>query len=358
MPAIETFSKFGFFSKAIDLSTIYPAGYPFFMSIAPRLSSEHWVIIAQVIQGALFTMTSYIIFCLAKRLFSRELSLLLAGLISFYPAWIVASSEAMYETLFLFFFTLGTLLFIKVGFESQKYSILYTYLCGGILGFVNCIHPRLLPITLGMVFILIIRTSHIYSRLITALFFVIPQILFVAREYIVNSRISLGGDPWAASWIGRDGMKLCSSIICYLGEIKDSPMPALTHYLYNFVCFWSPFSGPLKRGTWMHNISLPYQVYKYGYLEVSIVLSAIITLITTILLVYGIRHFFTINRSVTLSAISLLFILSITDVVIYGDSRHRLIAIPITLFFEIYAVSVIHQKKFSQSRLSAGSVPF
>ena len=169
-------------------------------------------------------------------------------------------------------------------------------------------------------------------------------IIFLLRNKVSEGIFTLS-DALGPSILGYRprSMPGCGSLSCVPEKILQHPIEFLGESFYNLFAFWSPHSGPLMRGSWFHNVSLLSALERVGYSQASFILSLILT---SLLAIFAVVGFFIVMASKIRDR--LFFILGLgyfmgTDFMIFGDNRHRLIAMIITLPLQILGFSALAQ---------------
>jgi hypothetical protein len=320
------FATLPFWKGEISFQPFQPPGYPYFLSFFVRLSNEYWFYYAQVTQITLFAISSIFFYKIVEKLYSREVGLVSFCFFATNPAWFVANGEAMYETLFIFFFLAFAYLLTNhysVSFSLQTPLLLIASLMGGI----SCVvHPRALPLTLffGICALFYLRTPlKLCWSLI--LFYLFPILIFSIRNYLVFKEFTLSTALWN-SFLYNKFFAGCREISCLLTRSSSDPVGFVTQCFLNIVAFFSPNTGKLQIGTWHHNISPVFFLeisghqFASNFVAVAISLTSFVSWLVGIILV--VRKF---NGLPLVWAVST-FIIIFTDAIVYGENRHRLIA--------------------------------
>ncbi len=321
IPAAIDFANKGFFEKGITGMPNWPGGYPWIQSIIVLISEQHWIQLVQVAQIVFFSISLVLFFKLISCLFNTEVGFYSSILILMSPAWAVANGESMYET------SLFCCVISGAYFLYCKNNILTAQIWGAVLfGMAIAIHPRIIPIVITyLIFVTYQTQGQNLNRL--ALYFTLPIIpaIFAVRNFIAEGTLTLSSalGPSLGYHKSLDG---CSSLVCVPSAIYKNSLEFFRECAYNFFIFWSPHSGPLERGSWFHNISLLKILDLRGFSGLSELLSLITVVLGIILAIAGIVE----GRSISKRYSNLLFsqasIFILTDVLIFGDNRHRLVA--------------------------------
>jgi hypothetical protein len=350
IPSAENFWKYGFFSDSVDVPTIYSAGYPYFLSFIVGIFDNDWYKGAQLIQILIFGIGTLFFAKSLVRMHFRSSSLLFVVLVSFHPAWITATSMAMYETLLFFLLSLTVYTMSNALLLNTVASSINSALSLGLIfGLLALVHPR------GLLFCLpfLLTTAFIVQK--KNLFFTIFLSIFSPIAWATMYRSSrdsgifnLGGNVWASSTWGRKPIDACLSLECTLESWLNKPLENIGYSLENAWKFLTPYSGPLVKGTWFHNISAQYYLAKSGFLTFSITVSYILMISGLLYFSYAVLRLYTAlpytERSMkifTQTIFSSVVLMLLTGALTYGDSRHRLLAIPL-----IYVIIISSHMKF------------
>jgi hypothetical protein len=343
IPPAENFVQFGFFGKSVDLSTIYSAGYPFFLSFFAEIGGEDWYKAAQMGQIILFALGTLTMARTLIALGYLKGAIIFALVLSFHPGWLVATSMAMYESLLFFLFAVFFGVISKRILNPKSIDELKLGLFAGILmGAVILVHPRGMLFFLPFLFFGVLSKHDIARFLIPfSLTFGIFLSVTIIRTHLDSGTFNLGGDVWTASWIGRENLELCRNAVCYLNTWITDPTESFVHSVKNLWYFLTPYSGPTVKGTWFHNISLQYYLYSHGHLVASLIVSYSLTIIGILFFgasIVRLRLDESKRRIPLLKPMSIsLLLVTFTDILVYGDNRHRLIIVPIVLIFHVLA---------------------
>ena len=164
---------------------------------------------------------------------------------------------------------------------------------------------------------------------------ILPSI-FLFRNKISEGIFTLS-DALGPSILGYrpKSMAGCGSLGCVPESVLKHPLEFIGESFYNLFAFWSPHSGPLKRGSWFHNISFLSALDKMNYDTISIIISIVLTIFLFLLAGFG--CYIAISSKIQnypFLILSLIYFIS-TDVAIFGDNRHRLIAMMVTVPLQI-----------------------
>lgn len=326
------FVKFGFWSSHIQGAPYYPLGYPAALWPLAEIGGAKWVMLAQVTQVLLSICTVYCVFKISQIFLKKELALVVGFIFLLSPAFIPMSGEAMYEPILMFMFYLYLYLILKEQSDSRKY---FGLICAGFFaGAAAVIHPRVIPWIL-IIQIILLGKIRLKRSVVFFGFFFSPVMLFLIRNKLAHNvwTLSNAGDPWIRDL--RPGN---------FGEI-------LRHGILNAVYFWSPYSGDAKRGTWMHNFTFYHEIKKITHSSTFVITIAVIFALVSIV-AWLLGAFLLIRSKMPIGSVVLFVPLLawVTDFLTAGDSRHRLVVMPLLLIGQVYAFTWLQKKMLSGNR--------
>jgi hypothetical protein len=322
--ASEDFANKNFFSSDIAGIPHWPSGYPWLNSIVIRIVDSQWILLTQVIQVLLFSISCIFFYrlispyCGVKLSFFGTLGLLLQ------PAWLAANGQAMYETYLISFLMVGFFLLLRSDNPpNNKGKVLGLFL----LGYSLVIHPRMLPINLLTLFLfqMFFMLKVIKLACGVVIFSIFPM-LFSLRNLIGVKEFTLSNSLVATASSYNSVFKNCSSLECLPVAIFNNFPAFLSQGLMNVSAFFSPHWGPLARGTWFHNLSV-LKISPEGFPSTLIVQAGSMVSLASILFL-GLGMWRALMRH---NFFDLFFVLSSimfisTAFIVFGDNRTRLIA--------------------------------
>ena len=326
IPIAIAFSEKSFTSPVGGIP-FYPSGYPFLLSVLIRLVGDGWILAAQVAQILLFSFAALLFLTLICRYFTRDIAWISFLVLVFNPAWFVVNGEAMYETTLASFFIISIWLIDGQQSTQNRLGALRLALGGLISGAAIVVHPRVLlsySIVLGCLFVSKKYDTRMKLLLLGAVS-VLP-IIFSTRNLIAQKQFTLMSSFWDAQSF-NSFLSGCRSSFCALTRIREDSVGFLSQCFLNAISFWSPHSGPLEKGTWYHNISLLSRLNRPWFGISAIVLSLLFSILVFFSWVLGTKLLLSLNRTMTVILLALSFSFWITDILVYGENRHRLIAL-------------------------------
>ena len=332
------FVKFGFWSNHIEGAPYYPIGYPVVLWPLAQIGGTKWVMLAQVLQVFLSICTVYFVFKTSQIFMRTELALIVGFFFLFSPAFTPMSGEAMYESVLMFAFYLYLYLILKSQNDLRNHFVLIA--AGVMAGVAAVIHPRVIPWILAIQIILLGRIGYRRCAVFFG-FFLSPVVLFLIRNKLAHNvwALSTAGDSW-------------------MNDIRSAKFGLIfKRGIWNAVHFWSPYSGDAKRGTWLHNFTFYHEIKKITHSTTFvIVLATIFALISIAAWLFG--AFLLIKSKNLIGSIVLCVPLLawITDFLTSGDSRHRLVVMPLLLIGQVSAFSWLQRRYVKNSGYSKAIV--
>jgi hypothetical protein len=326
------FAKYGFWSDQIQGAPYYPIGYPVILSPFVELGGTNWILFAQIFQVLVSIATIWIVYKISNIFFKKEISLAIGFIFLLKPAFIPMSGQAMYEPLVMFTFYAYLLLILKEISSTPK--LLRIISAGVLAGITATIHPRTIPWILIIQFIAY-RKLGFKPSLIFSGTFITPVLLIIVRN-------GLAFQAWSLATAGSIFLPALES--GNFGKILKSGF-------INAVYFWSPSSGDAKRATWFHNWTFYHEIKSVtDSTALVLVLAIIVATFSLITWLYGARVLIQSDPIIGKIVLCVPLIAWATDFFTSGDSRHRLVVIPLLLIGQVWAVIHIY-RKFRPSRI-------
>ncbi len=330
MQVMSDFAKYGAFSTRISHLPFYPSGYPFVFSIFPRISDSNWNAFAQSTQILLLGIAITVWYYWISSIFNKPVGLISVLMVSLSTSWIVFPGEAMYES---FLIPLLMLYYSFIYFKLKKGDLKYHFyiLVGLSAGFILSVHPRTLPLLILPVALATYKKLNFINLMYTVSSFLIFPLFFASRNYIGTGKFTLFSASFSSYNYGHQVPLHGNSVYELLANAISQPFIFIHDTIINSLHFFSPFSGPLVRGLWFHNISIYTFLERAGYRDIAIGISFIVSFAAFILLIIGLRVLYRNSREVFIFFFGGIFLLYLTDALIYGENRHRLVAYIFTL---------------------------
>ena len=305
----------------------YPVGFPFLNSFVVDIFGNEWVKAAQILQIISFTVSLILYFKILLKYTSENIALFSALILALSPAWAVANGEAMYETYLFVFLCFGSYLLLK---SQEPSGFRTTYLlCGGFfLGFCGVIHPRIL-LVLPLFIYLIFRNfvSSLAEKFLLGFTLILPMGIFAFRNLLIESVFSLSTSIMPSLKYHKS-LRSAGNLEEVPGLIWQNFPTFLQECIENMFYFWSPYSGSLRRGSWYHNVSLLSILQKMSLNDLPIAL--VFSLVNFSFCCIGLYLLKKKDWNFFIFSSTSLLTLWCTDIFLFGDSRHRLIAMFVT----------------------------
>jgi hypothetical protein len=352
IPMAEDIWEQGFLSSQIAGLPVYPIGYGLFLSPMTAIGDKSWYLLAQSVQALLFSFASFLLLKVVSNYFSRSIALLTFVVFLFHPALFTASTQAMYESLLIPTIILIYYASIKLNESQEKRRFLWYCFLPALIGFALVVHPRVLFLMLPPLALIAVNLKTIFNYVLALLCLLLAPISMAVRNFYALDQFTLSTATKYAFGYGHESIGICETVSCYYRGVKDNFLEFLVEFIRNFSFFFTPYSGSMKRGTWFHNLSI------YTFLErndLALVASFAAIAFSIFILVAWIAGLISYSKKSWLtSMISFLIVLllALTDGLVYGDSRHRLIAVPFMLPFQITGALLIFAR-FRKSLLQA-----
>ena len=325
------FVKYGFWSSQIQGAPYFPVGYSAILWPLAQIGGSKFIMLVQVFQIFLSICTVYLVYKISQKFLGVKLSLIVGFVFLLSPAFTPVSGEAMYESVLMFTFYFYLYLILKSQNNLQKHHLLI--LAGVMAGVSAVVHPRVIPWILAIQIILLGRLGYRRGAIFISAFF-IPVALFLIRSKVAHNvwALSTAGDSW-------------------MNDIREGRLGLIfSRGFWNAVHFWSPYSGEAKRATWMHNFTFYHEIKKITNSSTFIiVLATIFALVSIAAWLFG--SILLLKSEVVLGAIvlSIPLLAWITDFLTSGDSRHRLVVVPLLLVSQVSFFKSFYEKYFNKN---------
>ena len=322
------FVKYGFWSSQIQGAPYFPVGYSAILWPLAQIGGSKFIMLVQVFQIFLSICTVYLVYKISQKFLGVKLSLIVGFVFLLSPAFTPVSGEAMYESVLMFTFYFYLYLILESQNNLQKHHLLI--LAGVMAGVSAVVHPRVIPWILAIQIILLGRLGYRRGAIFIGAFF-IPVALFLIRSKVAHNvwALSTAGDSW-------------------MNDIREGRLGLIfSRGFWNAIHFWSPYSGEAKRATWMHNFTFYHEIKKVTNSSTFIiVLATIFALVSIAAWLFG--SILLLKSEVAFGAIvlSIPLLAWITDFLTSGDSRHRLVMVPLLLMSQVSFFKWFYEKYF------------
>lgn len=339
----------GYFSDGVAGFPIYPPGYAMFLAFNKFIFGNNWIYLVQIEQSIMTILTAVIGFYLANKILPRRYAQLVFLTLLFHPALIVLSVSCMYESLLLYIL-FALIKIVQESFCKKTKSSLFALL--GALAIL--IHPRSIPIII-LITMLFIQKSEKRIRIITITSSILLNSLIIVIVIIRNNTYSnfVGFNAGTIFGIefGHPSVGRCSHIIaCLTNGLTNNPLLFVREGLINVVYFLSPWTGPNERGTWFHNLSI-YQILKQIPENFFVIFNFAQSIGIILFIIMGFCKSWKMNPIINKISLGMFLILMITEFLVYGDSRHKILLMPsasIYFYFFVFRLTEYIQKMTSK----------
>ena len=224
-------------------------------------------------------------------------------------------------------------IFVVWGTVTDPVNVTKLLALGAVAGVAIVIHPRVIPWILFTQIILFGRLGLKRSLIFFGSLSPIVMLFLIRNKVAHNSwTLSDAADSWMSDIRPENFVVL----------IKDG--------IVNAIYFWAPYSGDAKRGTWMHNFTFYHEIKKITHSSTIIILIAgFVGVITITLWMIGTFLLLKSNLLIGKFVFFIPFFAWATDMLTIGDSRHRLVVMPLILIGQVYALSRLQKKLFSRN---------
>lgn len=318
-------AKYGLWSDQIQYLPNYPIGYPLSLLPFAELAGKHWILAAQIFQISLSIATVWFVYKISMIYLRGEIALGIGVLFLFNPAFSVMSGQAMYEPILMFTFYTYLYLILKEVNTSSNFSRLI--FAGFLAGAAAVIHPRTIPWIL-VIQLIVFQKLNVKRTLIFFGTFLIPVFFFIVRNGLIHNRFTL-----------------MSAVVVDPYESSISMTDSLKNGVVNTLYFWSPFSGDAKRSTWYHNVTLYHLIKQVSHsTEIVSAIAIILGVFSFALWLSGALLLIKFEPIIGKIILTLPILAMATDFVAAGDSRHRLVIIPLLLIGQVWSCIYVYQK--------------
>jgi hypothetical protein len=116
------------------------------------------------------------------------------------------------------------------------------------------------------------------------------------------------------------------------------------------VHFWSPYSGDARRATWLHNFTLYHEMKKITQSSAPVyIFATIFAIISIVAWLYGSKLLINTKPALGLIVLAIPTLSFITDIFTYGDSRHRLVSVPLLLIGQVTFFKWLYERHLANN---------
>jgi len=333
-------ANIGYLNSGVAGLPIYSPGYGFFLALNKKFFGDNWILIAQIFQSFFSSISALFLFMVSSRFLNKNFSILTLIIMLFHPAILVASVSSMYESLAIFF--LSILIYLSITYRKKIALITFSTISSMLI----LVHPRFIPMAM-IIFIINCLDKKFQKNLTIITIYMIINLstvfLVLYRNSVFSNYTGLAAGTKYGLEYGHPSLGKCENLIRCLASVKSNSGEFIKESFINAMNFLSPWSGPLERGTWFHNISFYTLLQKNNLLLLSSLLSAITTIFMLILLLFGFRHLRRNDNKIFEVFVAIGFICLLTDSLVYGDSRHRLVFLNMSVLVITLSMQVLYE---------------
>lgn len=350
------FNQFGWFSNQVSSLPVWPAGYPFFLSVLLTLGGTSGWMLVSLFQHILFlSAVTYFIYEL-RRYLSTEQRYLLAAILLLMPSFIYSPSENMYESLLASLLLVGIAACLDI-FQAETIRGLPTVIAITSFGFAGFLQAKTAPIGILIMLIISIKKKN-------RLFLYAPLTLWGVALTIHRSFVAYGifspsiNYSVALTASGPKGMKIPCKIsspldlspaqlgasmdqqyvLCSIKYFALHPNELVTHMGNQARALFGPIDGGGVNGatTWFHGLGFQRIAGFLGFSDSKMLFKVenFSALFLNLLIIAGfVLATRTLNHTVTLIMTLPIVVISIVHLISDGDARYRLPFLPFQLVF-------------------------
>ena len=372
----------GFFSKE-PLLGYFPAGYPILIWPIALISIGGAQTILSVIQSVFFAYATFFFTNKLRNINLSGFAILSSLLISFNPTLSLASLTVGYEanTASCLMMAIG-ILFSKNDSDSNKKVYLKAALVAFWLGLGSFMQPRYLLASLLIISVyLFCEISADVKLKIIALSLVVlsvfPSILVFRNSIAINQQIistnlgvtmrigagvktdgsyeRQGPEIPCESATGSDSLSDGDLVRCVISWYLNNPSKSIELGLNKARYFWTPWAGPLQKGTVGRNPALIYSPvmalnrsseawHNFIYGSLGKLISYLWMFGQLVLLVLGLKRLFALNRRFTYVISTPILVAWLISIATIGDSRFRIPTMSLSLVLQAAGILWLREK--------------
>ena len=370
--AAQDFNSYGWFSSDIRTLPLWPAGYPFFLSIFIVISENLWWLLVVIFQHAFYISAVLYFYFSLRDLLPILARRFLTGILLFMPTFLYSPSENMYESaLFSLLLVATSAAITSVSSESLEVKPKLLFICILFYGMAGFIQPKTAPI--GLLVLLVIG-FHLRKMSIALLG---PLALWGALLLSIRSYIALGilnpSTNFGLAIINGGAKFQCQlqtnpllnagqssastdrqNTICAIKFFVTHPFDLFAHIAKQAHYLYGPIDGGgiPRASTWFHGLGFIRIAEFLGISNKPLLLRIenIGALILNFAIICGFVIAFRRIDRLKIILISLpIIIISLVHFISLGDSRYRLPIIAFQMFFLTvfltHAIERFKQKK-------------
>ena len=233
---------------------------------------------------------------------------------------------------------------IRLNESRGQSQFLWYYLLSALIGFALIVHPRVLFLLLLPLALIALNLKTISNYIFTLLCLFLAPLVMAFRNFYSLDQFTLSTATKYAIGYGHESIGNCEKVSCYYRGFRDNSLEFFIEFTRNFGYFFTPYSGSLKRGTWFHNLSIYTFLERNNFAQVALYIAIAVSIFTLVAWISGLISYSKKSRHISILGLLTVLSLALTDGLVYGDSRHRLIAVPFMLPFQITGALLIYAR--------------
>jgi len=370
--AAQDFNSYGWFSSDIRTLPLWPAGYPFFLSLFIGFSENLWWLLVVLFQHAFYILSVLYFYFSVRDLLPILPRRFLTGILLFMPTFLYSPSENMYESVLFSLLLVATCAAImSVSNETLEVKPKLLIICVLFYGMAAFIQPKTAPI--GLLALLII-SFHLRKMSVALLG---PLALWGACLLSIRSYIALGilnpSTNFGLAIINGGAKFQCrlqtnpllnaaqssastdrQNTICAIRFFITHPFDFFAHIAKQAHYLYGPIDGGgiPRASTWFHGLGFIRIAEFLGISNKPLLLRLenIGAIILNIAIICGFVIALRRLDRVRIILISMpIIIVSLVHFISLGDSRYRLPVIAFQMFFLTVFLSYIIER-FKQKK--------
>ncbi len=261
--------------------TYWPAGYPILLFLLTKLSLAHLILLLSVIQSAFYAYASYFFVKQLNNSQLKKLALTTAIILGFNPTLSLASLAVGYESPIASCMLMVVGLIIKSKLASEaKITWLPPVAVGGFLALATFMQPRwlLTSFVISLIWALTFasrKTQALIVLVVCGVMAIAPTLLIVRNIAAVNlavistnlgATMRLGAGDGASGGYSKEGSSIVCDptppsiavsdngvVKCVIKWYLSNPVKAVPLVFRKAIFYWSPWFGPVAKGTMARN---------------------------------------------------------------------------------------------------------
>ena len=371
LDAALDFASYGWFSNQISSLPVWPAGYPFFLSVILTIGGSSGWMLVSLFQHLLFLIGVTYFIHEMRGYFSNEQRRVLSIILFLMPSFIYSASENMYEALLTSLLLIGIAASLHI-LQADSIERLPLVIAITSFGFSGFLQAKTAPIGVLVFLIISFRRKN-------KLFLFVPLTLWgvaltIHRSFVaygiyspsINFSIALNVSGAKVPCIldspaNLSPVKLGASvdrqyIECAVRHFAAHPTELITHMSTQARALFGPLDGAGISGatTWFHGLGFQRIIGFFGFSNQSAIfrIENIYALLLNLFMFVGfVLALRTLNRVKTILISMPVVIISMVHLISDGDARYRLPFLPFQLVFLV--VFLTYAKSWALRRLQS-----